>query len=289
MFIPYYHICVHNEPYNVPKGERRIARDYDVLYQLINIADQRDIKLTLMFTAQWADFIASDKFRLARLKTWMSKGHEIAAHHHNVYHINWDGYTNYPPESVAPIRQNIQPRKERFLGNFGSYIKSLMKINPFIKSGCMNVEMDKSELPDKIIYDTSLGIANFGNELMILSDFENPKKGINEHMSVATYRNIERKWLTHYQINNNRDGGQAMRTIMRMNEGAYGVVVHSFKRQLSSYVAYIEFLHGIDPSASHSKTVSEIVEEKLIPERVVDLAGIQAMSESRKTGGQFIC
>ena len=288
MFIPYYYICVHNEPYNVPSGEKRIARDYDVLCQLINIALQRDIKLTLMFTAQWADYISANASRLARLKLWAERGHEIAAHHHNVYHINWDGYTNYPPESVKPMRQNIQPRKERFLGNLEMYVTSLLKINPDIKSGCMNAELDKSELPDRIIYDTSLGAANFG-ETKLLSDFENPVKGVNEYISAAAYRGIERKWLTHYQVNNNRNSGQAMKTVLGMKDGAYGVVMHSFKRQLSSFAAYIEFLHGIDPSASHSVTISDVVERKLIPERPVDLDKIQALSESLKTGGQFVC
>lgn len=289
MFIPYYYICIHNEPYNVPGGDKRIARDYEVLCQVINIAGQRDIKLTLMFTAQWADYISSDSFRMKRLKQWMEQGHEIAAHHHNVYHINWDGYTNLQAESVKAIRQNIQPRKEKFMGDFETYIYKLMKINSDIKSGCMNAELDKSELPDRIIYDTSLGAANSGNDLKLLSDFENPEKGINEFISVATYNGIERKWLAHYQINNNRNSGQAMRTILSMKQGLYGVVMHSFKRQLSSFAAYIEFLYGIDPSASHSKTISEVVEQKLIPDKAVDLARIQVMSESLKTGGQFVC
>jgi hypothetical protein len=289
MFIPYYYICIHNEPYNVPNGEKRIARDYDVLCQLINIAHQRDIKLTMMFTAQWADYISADSLRLARLNQWVERGHEIAAHHHNVYHINWDGYTDYPAEGIKTMRQSIQPRKERFLGNLNTYVDRLLKINSALKTGCMNAELDKSEMPDKIVYDTSLGAANFGEGTKLLSDLGNPEKGINEFISVASYRGIERKWVTHFQINNNRDSGQAMRTMLRMQAGTYGVVMHSFKRQLSSFAAFIEFLYGIDPSASHSRTISEVIEQRLIPEKPVDLLKIQALSDSLKTGGQFVC
>jgi hypothetical protein len=289
LFIPYYFICVHNEPYNVPNGEKRIVRDYDMLCQLIDIADLRNIKLTLMFTAQWADYIAADSARMARLSQWQENGHEISGHHHNVYHINWDGYTDYPAENIITIRRKIQSRKERFVGNLNEYIESLSKINPAIKSGCMNAELDKSEIPDRIIFDTSLGAANFGNRTRLLSDIDNPEKGINEFVSTAEFKGIQRKWLAHYQINNNKNAGQAMKTMLQMKKGAYGVVMHSFRRQLSSFSAFIEFLHGIDSESAWSRTVSEIIEQKLLPERQVDLDKIQAMSGSLKTGGLFVC
>jgi hypothetical protein len=153
----------------------------------------------------------------------------------------------------------------------------------------MNAELDKSEMPDHIIYDTSLGAANFGDETKLLSDLENPDKGINKFISVAPYKGIERKWLTHYQINDNANTDQATKIVLAMGQGAYGVVVHSFEKQLPSFAAYIEFLHSIDSEAVYSRTMSEIVEEKLIPEKAVDLDKIQAMSESLNTGEQFVC
>jgi hypothetical protein len=45
------------------------------------------MKLTLMFTAPWVDYILNDKTRTKNLEEWKNKGHEIAAHHHHVTHF----------------------------------------------------------------------------------------------------------------------------------------------------------------------------------------------------------
>jgi hypothetical protein len=153
----------------------------------------------------------------------------------------------------------------------------------------MNDEIDKNELPDKIIYDTSLGTANFGPLNTLLSDFENPEKGINDYTSTAKVNSIKRKWLAHYQINNDNDSENAKRVFSSMSSGAYGVIMHSFKKQMSSFIYFIDFLHQIDPESKYCRTVSEIIENGLLPEKQVDLKLIQEQSDSLNTGGHFIC
>ena len=64
--IPYYFIAIHNEPYHVSGGEKKLAEEYNTLKRMVAKADQYNIKLTLMFTVQW--LIIS----LKALKDWLT-------------------------------------------------------------------------------------------------------------------------------------------------------------------------------------------------------------------------
>lgn len=67
--IPYYFVAIHNEPYHFPGGEERIEKAYGVLQRMIENANEHNVKLTLMFTAQWADYIVASGDRLAELES----------------------------------------------------------------------------------------------------------------------------------------------------------------------------------------------------------------------------
>lgn len=289
MPVPFYFICIHNEPYNIHGGYKRISRDFEILNNMVEMADARKLRFTLMFTAQWADYISDSPERMKLLRQWIESGHEIAAHHHNIFHINWDGYTDFDRNTVNIIRTTIKRKDEYYRGNFSEYTRKLKILNPEIKSGCMNDEIDKNELPDSIIYDTSLGTANFKPENRLLSDFENPDKGINEFISVAIVNNIKRKWLAHYQINNKHDAEQAIKTYSGLKSGAYGVVMHSFIKQMPSFIEYIDFLHFRDIPGQYCKTISEIIEDGLIPEKEVNLQLIKELSNKLNNNSEFVC
>lgn len=266
--IPYYFIAIHNEPYHYPGGEQLIERDYLVLKQMIEKADSYNISLTLMFTAQWADYISESPERLADLESWQKQGHEIAAHHHSIYHGNWDGYTDYSEEEAIEQRMLQGHQPEVYLGTLEDYITKLKELNPEIKSGCLNDELDKRALPDEIIYDTCSGFANFGEPGRRLSDTV-AEKGKNEYVTVGIYKDIQRKWLAHYQITTPERQQQAQLVFNSMCSGVYGVVTHSISIQAESYYAFLEFLHTKDPTGELSRTVTEIIEQGLLPERQI--------------------
>ncbi len=96
--IPYYFVAIHNEPNHMLGGEEMREKAYPVLEQIVDKANEYNIKLTIMFSAQMADMIAENPERLAKIKEWEKQGHEISAHHHGVRHSNWDGYTDYTEE-----------------------------------------------------------------------------------------------------------------------------------------------------------------------------------------------
>lgn len=267
--IPYYFVAIHNEPYNFPAGEELIERDYIVLRQMVEKANEYNIKLTLMFTAQWAGYISGSTERLADLEAWKEQGHEIAAHRHDIYHGNWDGYTDYPIEEVIELRTQQGKEPGRYLGTLEDYINELKKINPEIKSGCCNDEPDKGGMPDEIMFDTCSGFANFGEPGTRLPDAANPEKGKNEYITIGTYKGIQRKWLAHYQITIQEGQMAAQSVFNSMDSGVYGAVTHSIQEQAEPYYSFLEFLHSKDPTGELSRTVTEIIEQGLLPERQI--------------------
>jgi len=269
--IPYYFIAIHNEPlHDAPDAKQRIAKNYLTLKEMIARANKYNIKLTLMFTAQWADYISESPERMADLELWKKQGHEIAAHHHSIYHPgSWDGYTDYSEEERRAQRIKLGKKPEKYLGNLNDFIGKLKKINVDVKSGCVNDEYDKRVMPYDIIYDTCSGFANYGEPGRKVMDFETPLKGKNEYISVGIVNNVKRKWLAHFQIITDERQKSAQTVFNSMKAGVYGAVVHSNKEQAEPYYDFIEFLHSKDPDGKKSRTVSEIIEQELIPERSI--------------------
>ena len=264
--IPYYFIAIHNEP-----RVEDLEKNYDALKQLVAKANQYNMKLTLMFTPQWADFIVNNSQRKAELENWKKQDHEIAGHHHSVNHSGvWDGYTYGSEEEALEIRRRMG-KNETYLGDLNDYTTELKKLNPNIHSGCMNDEGDKNNLPDEIIYDTCSGYANFGQPRIKLGDSK-AEKGKNEFISVGTVNGIERKWLTHTHVFIEGDRKEIEPVFNSMNGNVFGVVTHSVRDfsvshgdQAGEMMKFMDFLHSKDPTGEKSRTVSEIIEQKLSP------------------------
>lgn len=279
--VPYYFLAVHNEPQNRPGGLAEIERSYVVLRDMVARANQYNMKLTLMFSAQWADYIAQSPARNAEVDSWKASGHEISAHHHGVWHGSWDGYSCYGESEADAIRvkQGHNP-PEQYNGTLEDYTAHLRQINPDIKSGCLNEEPDKKEMPDQILYGTGSGLANHGQPGVREGD-NVPAKGRNEFITVGTVNGIERRWLAHYQIYQDEPAAEAV--VNSMTSGVFGGVVHSVQSQADSLYAFMEFLHRKDPGGKNSKTMSEIIEGRLIGETTVSSDIINA-TDIKPTG-----
>ncbi len=252
---PYYFVAVHCEP----TDEEEIARNFVVLREMVAYADAYHVKLTIMLTPQWADYIAADPTRLAEVQGWMANGHEIAAHHHSIYHSTWDGYTDFPPDVVrAQVR-----RPRPYLGTLDDYVAALRRVNPELQAGCVNDEQDKRVMPDAIVYDTCSGFSNSGEPGERNGD-NVPQKGVNRFVTVGTVNGIQRKWLTHYHVYQNPLA--AFRTMMAMDGGVYGVITHGAAGQDEPLYTFLDAVHQVDPQGAYSRTVSAVIEEGLLPE-----------------------
>lgn len=94
-------ICIHCDP------DFADETHFNFLQIMIDSCDARDIPLTLQFTPQWADLILNDPEKLDSLRAWQQRGHEVSSHHHGIYHCYYDGYTNYPLDSVVTNQQEL--------------------------------------------------------------------------------------------------------------------------------------------------------------------------------------
>ncbi len=307
--MPYYFIAIQNETNNKTGGEKAIEESYPYLAEMISKADEYDIKLTLMFSAQWAAYIVSSPDRMAVLNGWKDNGHEIAGFHRGIYDENWDGFTNYSIQEAKQIRLETGKTDEKYNGTLNDLIIELKKINPGIKSGCfnneglndeslgdgslndsslsdrsskdesvsdgslnassLNYDKNKDILPDEIIYGTCSGFSNCAGCKERLAD-TGPQKGINEFILAAAVNGIERHYLSHFQITTQQSLNQAIMIVEKLNSSAvYGSVTQSAKEQTPFFYAYLDYLHSLDPEGLNSKTLALVIEKQLLPERTL--------------------
>lgn len=261
--MPYYFVAIHNEPSNkAPVTEA----SYEILKQYVQAADEYGISLTLMFGASWADLL-TDAERSATIEQWRLAGHEIAMHHHGVYHMpGVDGYTGIPMAEVGPILTSLGFQADEF--KYKGDLDDLMaKLAPFgaVNSGCANDEEDKRELPDAIVYDTCSGFANSGAIGTKKSD-KDPTAGRNDYVLTATYNGIPRSWLSHQTVGGMSSAKQAQKSYGETAVGSvYGFVAHSTDNNTAGLLSTLAFLHEQDPTGSRSRTLREVVDQELLP------------------------
>ncbi len=73
---------------------------WNTLTKMIDSANYYNVPLTLEFSPQWVNMILSDQNKITRVRSWQQAGHEVAGHHHGIYHCMWDSLTNYPIDSI---------------------------------------------------------------------------------------------------------------------------------------------------------------------------------------------
>jgi len=279
--IPRYVLVVHNEP-----NPADIPEFYHKLEELINKANDYHMKLTLMFTPPWVDFLLENNERASNISKWKSEGHEISVHHHGPSLNYWDGYSPLLEDEALADRRECCKHKasldnisieeacatgNSYNGTMEDYMKKMQKLDPDIKSGCMNEEMEKLFLPNAIIHPTCSGFANFGQAGRELSD-SLTEKGINEFISVGTVNGIKRKWLAHStMIRDTTSDDRAIDLFPTLDTNTiFGAVTHSIDGQSIQLLHFMEYLHTVDPTGEKSMTVSEAIESKILPLKDID-------------------
>ncbi len=87
-------ISIHMEPGTNPSTTDYPALHWTDLVGLIALADEYNVKLSLVFNPQWAIYILDDEEKRTLLRSWEANGHEIGLHHHGPHHGGWNGYTD---------------------------------------------------------------------------------------------------------------------------------------------------------------------------------------------------
>ncbi len=187
--------AIHLEAGELTRG-RRQEEQWPNAVGLVGMADRYGAKLTLMFNPQWAEHLLAREDRLKAVRAWQKNGHEIAVHYHNVFHGDWNGYTNRKDEKYV--------RDPRYRGTVKEMMDLLSRLagpeRPLTM--CMGpdalwdsldaVEIDGPDYPEGVVYDVdgmNAGLSPLlrtrfaGREILHLKHrFFAPQAGRREHL-----------------------------------------------------------------------------------------------------------
>ncbi len=265
---PYYFIAVQNGAYNFKGGPEQLDESYKALKGMIKLAGQQNVKLTLLFTAQYALYITTDAARATELETWKKSGHEIGAYHQGPETRAWDGYSDLAPEALGLLRK--EDRAGKTAPNHRDFAEALAKLDPFIKSGCMIDKADEVFLVAAPPYEVCSGISA-------------QKSGANEYVRAA---GKDKKSLNTFHAADKAGIETAKKDFSAMELGAYGIVFKSSPSEFGAFYAWLEFLRRRDPQGLRSRTVSNLVDLKLLPEKAGEPANA-ARGKEKKTAVQL--
>lgn len=237
-------ISIHMEPGSTPKTTEYPELHWPDLVSLIALADEYNVKLSLVFNPQWATYILDDEEKLTLLRSWESTGHEIGLHHHGPHHGGWNGYTD----------------QEEYKDDFkyiGSVADMMELVNQLPASGQISVagigaEEDVDyDWPDGVIYETDGGADGPAD---ILS---NPTKNTYNGHTVISLRHAQyqvgKMSLSLAEIASYLDEPQS--------EEYMGIIFH--ERNYAEDPAKIEDLFQLfQDKGIQVKTVQDIMEEE---------------------------
>lgn len=151
--VPVSCFVVHAEPTQAD------AAAFQALVDLVALADENHVPLTILFTAQWAELIVADPARVSAVEGFLAGGHEVGAHHHAYWATldraaQWDGYTNTPLDRLAA------PDRLRFRGTMSEYWQLLSSLPGTRETACMGLGED-----DAADWICDLRYSTFGHTL----------------------------------------------------------------------------------------------------------------------------
>ncbi len=245
---------VHLEPQNANEDM------FNTLMEFVDLADQYNIKLTLLFTSQWAEMILSDGHKINLLSQWQENGHEMGGHHHGASVCPWDGYTDLDVNGVEFMdRQNEVPcpeavrDQEIYLGNMDDYMNLLSNLGSIKTVTMSDADVD---WPEGAVYsaggrrlieaisEPQLVMYN-GRQVYKLSSA--PLKSTSTVLGeLITINDLKIEYLSE-------------------KEGVFGVVAHAvdYKNDPDLYLQWFQFLSQNDPGMSSAMTISQMIEQRI--------------------------
>ena len=279
--IPYYFIGVHLNPVRVENLDLEMSGYYRRGKQMIDYATEHNIKLSLMFSAPWAEYISKSPERRAELESWKQAGHEIGMHHHDIYHKgSWDGYTEASLGEVDRARRALGevPRKlreppENYVGDLNELMVIMKKINPNMDSGVANELDTKKTMPDELLYSAASGYLNFGEPKVMWDGMNDPNRAINDYVYVSEINDIKRNWLGYAHVMNPGQVESGIETFNSMNSGqVFGAVMHNSEEEKEALFSLIDFLNTKDSNGEKSMVQAEIIKSRILPEVEIEFS-----------------
>ncbi len=247
---PYYVIAVQCGSFNFMGGEAQLEESYKALRGMVKLADAQNARLTLLFSPQYAVYIASDPARLAELEGWKKTGHEVGAYHRGPASRGWDGYSDLAGEALARARK--QKGGAAPVPGHREYFEALSRLEPGIRSGCMANGADKEFQAASPPYEICGSPG---------------QKGINKSLVVAGGGKKPEKLLSSFHPADKAGIETAEKLFSGMRSGVYGTIFKSSPSEFGAFYAWLAYLRGIDPQGARSRTVYGIAAGGLLPEK----------------------
>lgn len=127
-------VVVHLEPGVDARSLEQPATYFEDVVRLVDRATDRDVRLTLAITPQYADYIGLDPRRRQLVRQWQRQGHELALHHHGLSNFEWDGYSNWPTAEAD----------SEFMGRMQSARQAVQQVagQPILTCACSDQDID---------------------------------------------------------------------------------------------------------------------------------------------------
>lgn len=270
---PRYFITVLNGPYNFKGGEAQLAESFRALEGMVKLADAQGVRLTLLFSAQYALYVSSAPERLAGLQAWKKTGHEIGAYHVGPQSRAWDGYSDLPAQELSRLRKSPVAAGET--PGRSEFFSALAALEPELRSACMPDGADpafRRAAPPYEVCGQDGGQAEKGAGYA----------GVNE--SVALREGAGAKGLSVFHPAD-RDGiAAAQKVFAGMTQGVYGTSFKSSPSEFGAFYAWLAFLRTVDPLGVKSRTAAAVIEAGLLP--AVKTARGSSGGKAKKAGAK---
>lgn len=268
---PYYFTAIRNASHEQESSEE-MKDSYRVLREMVRLAGAQDLRLTLLFSAQYADFISSDASRLSELNSWKDAGHEVGAYHQGPDTGAWDGYSDLPAKELARVRRD---------GGAGDpppghaeYFKALSRLEPAIKTSCMADKRDREFQKAGPPYEICRGARGLASKGAGYS-------GVNEHIVLSGGTDI-RKHLSFFHPADRRTTEAAKKAFSGMKGGVYGTVFDSTEKNFGPFYVWLAFLREADPGCGRSRTVNTAMNSDILKEKRMTAKAKPRAKKTRK-------
>ncbi|OGR80999.1 MAG: hypothetical protein A2X32_08640 [Elusimicrobia bacterium GWC2_64_44] len=249
----YYFIAVQNGAYNFKGGRPALEESYKALQGMVKLAGERGVRLTLLFSAQYAEYVSADPARFAELAGWQREGHEVGAYHQGPETTAWDGYTDLAAEELAGLRGGAPAS-----GGHKEYFAALARLEPGLKTGCMVGGSDTKFLAAAPPYEICLRGDPAGAR--------GAAAGVNDSVFVPLAGGPRRN-LSSYHPSDKAGIEAAQSAFGGMGLGVYGASFRSTPAEFGAFYAWLNFLARQDPQGLRSRTVASVVAGGLLEQK----------------------
>lgn len=250
----HYFTAVLNGAYNFQGGAAGMEESYTVLQSMVKQADERGVKLTLLFSAQYAEFIATSSARMADLGGWRRAGHEFGSYHQGPETTAWDSYTDLAGAELDAVKKG----KGAAAGGHAEFFAALRRLEPEPKTGCTYGSSDAKFLAASPPYEICLRADPAGGR--------GAAAGVNEAL-VVPLAGGARRYLSSFRPADKAGIEAARGAYAGLEAGVYGAAFRSTPAEFGAFYAWLKFLSGRDPQGLRGRTVSSVAAGGLLGEK----------------------